>query len=402
MRQEESNAMSDSAVEISLKERLVLSVKANIRQYTMFLALITIWVIFSILTDGIFMTLRNLSNLFLQTCTIAILTSGMVLVMVAGHIDLSVGSVAGFLGAVAAVLMVKLGLGTVPAILLTLLVGLAVGAWHGYWIAYRRVPAFIATLASFMAFKGLIIGVTGGASIGPMESTFKAIGQGYVPKLFGTSFNDTSAIIGVVLIGAYLIFECKQRASRLKYGFSVLPLPLQITKLILVSAVMAGVLSIMIGYLGIPYAILLLIFNVILFTFIAEKTTFGRYVYAIGGNREAARLSGINIKLANLKIFLLMGLLSAVAGIVFTARLNAATTSAGNLFELDTIAACVIGGTSTLGGEGTITGAIIGALVMSSLDNGMSLMDWDITYQYAIKGLVLLLAVWVDIASRKK
>lgn len=389
----------------TILSRIMDSVKNNIRQYTMVIALLAIWVIFTVLTDDhVFLTTRNLSNLFLQACTIAILATGMVLVMVAGHIDLSVGSVAGFLGAVSAVLMVKLGWGTLSAIAATLLLGLLVGIWHGYWVAYRGVPAFIVTLASMMAFKGLIIGVTGGASIGPMTPAFKAIGQGYVPKLFlpNALFNDTSAIIGILLIIAYVIFDLKRRNSRIKYGFSVLPMPLQIAKMVLVSVVMAAVLSIMIGYMGIPYAILLLIGLVILFSFIAEQTTFGRYVYAIGGSREAARLSGININKTNMIIFMIMGTMTAIAGIVFTARLNAATTAAGNLFELDAIASAVIGGTSTLGGEGTIIGAIIGSLVMASLDNGMSLMNLDITFQYVIKGLILLLAVWVDIATRKK
>ncbi|AIF51595.1 sugar ABC transporter permease [Pelosinus sp. UFO1] len=388
----------------SFKEILVGSIKNNIRQYTMGIALLTIWLIFTILTDGIFITSRNLSNLFLQSCTIAILASGMVLVMVAGHIDLSVGSIAGFLGAVAAVLMVKMNVDTVPAILITLLIGLLIGLWQGYWIAYRGVPAFIVTLASMMAFKGAIIGVTSGASIGPMNTDFKAIGQGYVPKLFfqDLSLNDTSAFISVGLILLFILFEFRRRQVRIRYGFQVLPMPLQITRIVLISLAMGLVLSIMVGYRGIPYAIILLIGIVALFSFIAEKTTFGRHVYAIGGNKEAARLSGININKTNLMIFVIMGVLTAVAGIVFTARLNAATTAAGNLFELDAIAAAVIGGTSTLGGEGTILGAIIGALVMASLDNGMSLMNLDITFQYVIKGLILLLAVWVDIATRKR
>ncbi|VBB06900.1 abc transporter permease [Lucifera butyrica] len=388
----------------SIKKILVSSLKQNIRQYTMLIALIGIWVFFGIISDGIFVSARNLSNLFLQAVTIAILATSMVLVMVAGHIDLSVGSLAGFLGAVAAVLMVKVGLGTIPTIILTMLVGLIVGIWHGYWVAYRGVPAFIVTLASMMGFKGAIIGVTKGATIAPMLPAFKAIGQGYLPKLFlpHASFNDTSAIISVIFILLFIIFDWRKRQSRIKYGFTVLPLSLQLIRMVVICIAMAAVLSIMVTYMGIPYAILLLIGLVVLFSFITEKTTFGRYVYAIGGNKEAARLSGINIRKTNMTIFMIMGVMTAIAGMVFTARLNAATTAAGNLFELDAIAAAIIGGTSTMGGEGTVVGAIIGALVTSSLDNGMSLMDWDITYQYIVKGLVLLLAVWVDIATRKK
>lgn len=386
----------------SVKAIITDSIKHNVRQYTMVIALLAIWAIFEVLTKGIFITPRNLSNLFLQSATTAIVACGMVLVMVAGHIDLSVGSFVGFTGAIAAVLMAKQNFGTIPAILVTLALGLLLGIWQGFWIAYRRVPAFIVTLSGFLAFRGGVIGVTGGNSVGPMKDNFKAIGQGYLPKLSSLPFNDTSAIIGVIFIICYIIFEIRKRKSRIKYGFDVLPMPLQIARIIGGSIIIALVLSIMVSYMGIPYAVLLLIAIIIIFTIIAQKTTFGRYIYAIGGNREAARLSGINIKKVNMMIFVLMGLLSTIAGIVYTARLNAATGSAGTNMELDAIAAAVIGGTSTLGGEGTIVGCVIGALVMGSLDNGMSLMNVDVTWQYVVKGLILLLAVWVDIATRKK
>lgn len=386
----------------SVKAIITDSIKHNVRQYTMVIALLAIWAIFEVLTKGIFITPRNLSNLFLQSATTAIVACGMVLVMVAGHIDLSVGSFVGFTGAIAAVLMAKQNFGTIPAILVTLALGLLLGIWQGFWIAYRRVPAFIVTLSGFLAFRGGVIGVTGGNSVGPMKDNFKAIGQGYLPKLSSLPFNDTSAVIGVIFIICYIIFEIRKRKSRIKYGFEVLPMPLQIARIIGGSIIIALVLSIMVSYMGIPYAVLLLIAIIIIFTIIAQKTTFGRYIYAIGGNREAARLSGINIKKVNMMIFVLMGLLSTIAGIVYTARLNAATGSAGTNMELDAIAAAVIGGTSTLGGEGTIVGCVIGALVMGSLDNGMSLMNVDVTWQYVVKGLILLLAVWVDIATRKK
>lgn len=380
------------------------SAKSNLRQYTMVIALLSIWLLFTILTNGIFITSRNLSNLFLQTCTIGILACGMVLVMVAGHIDLSVGSVAGSLGALAAFFMVKMNLNPIMAVFLTLIAGIMVGAWHGYWIAYRGVPALIVTLASMTAFHGVTQGITKGATIGELPEVFKAFGQGYVPKLFfkEAAFNDTSALIGILFIILFVIFDIRKRNSCIKYGFEVLPMPLQIARIITIAIVIAVVDMIMVSYLGISYAVLLLIITVLIFTFITGRTTFGRYVYAIGGNKEAARLSGISIQKTTLIIFILMGVLNAVAAMVFTARLNAATTAAGNLFELDAIAACVIGGTSTSGGVGKVFGATIGALVMASLDNGMSLMNLDITYQYIIKGMILLLAVWVDFATKKK
>ena len=392
------------ACDKSVKEIVSTSAKNNLRQYTMVIALLAIWLLFTILTDGIFITSRNLSNLFLQTATIGILACGMVLVMVAGHIDLSVGSVAGTLGALAAFLMVKMHVNPMTAMLLTLIAGILVGSWHGYWVAYRGVPALIVTLASMTAFHGVTQGITKGATIGELPGVFKALGQGYVPKIVfkDVAINDASIFIGVLFIILFVIFNLKKRNSRIKYGFEVLPMPLQIARITVISFVIAIVDLIMASYLGIPYAVLLLTITVLIFTFITGRTSFGRYVYAIGGNKEAARLSGIDIKKTTLMIFMLMGALNAVAAMVFTARLNAATTAAGNLFELDAIAACVIGGTSTSGGVGRVFGAAIGALVMASLDNGMSLMNLDITYQYIIKGMVLLLAVWVDFATKKK
>lgn len=387
----------------SIKEILVGSIKGNMRQYTMILALLAIWAFFTIVTGGIFISSRNLSNLFLQCAATAIAACGMVLVMVAGHIDLSVGSFVGLTGAICATLMVKVGLGTIETIIITLLIGLAIGLFQGFWISYGKVPAFIVTLAGFLAFRGGVIAITGGNSVGPMNNSFKMIGQGYLPKIIpDLPFNDTSALVGIAFIIFYIIFEVKKRRSRIKYNFEVLPMSLQIAKMVVGSLIIALVIGIMASYMGIPYAILLLIGIIVIFTVIAERTTFGRHVYAIGGNKEAARLSGININKVNLMIFVLMGLLSTIAGIVYTARLNTATGSAGTNMEMDAIASAVIGGTSTLGGAGTIAGCIIGALVMGSLDNGMSLMNADVAAQFVVKGMILLLAVWFDIKFSRR
>jgi D-xylose transport system permease protein len=390
---------------------VVRSIKQNTKQYTMFLALIAIWVIFSFLTEGVFLTPRNLSNLFVQTGTTAVLAIGMVLVIVAGHIDLSVGSVLGFTGAICAMAMIRLEWGVLPALLATLAMGAAIGAWHGFWVAYRKVPAFIVSLASMLAFRGLIIGLTGGQTQGlEMAPTvtadrFKLIGQGYLPTFRPAeegTFHDTSLYFIVAVIAVYVVASLRKRAARKTYGFPVLPAYAEGLKLAFVSAIVAAFGYIMVVYLGIPWAVVLVLGLTVLFSFIAGSTTFGRHLYAIGGNPDAARLSGINVARNTFVLFLLMGVLTALAGIVYTSRLNAATTSAGQNAELDAIAAAVIGGTSLLGGEGTIFGAIVGALVMTSLDNGMSLMNLDITFQYVIKGLILLLAVWVDMAQRKK
>lgn len=379
-------------------------VRSNMRQYTMIAALLIIWVIFSFFTKGLFISSRNLSNLFLQMCTVGILTGGMLLVMVAGHIDLSVGSVCGTLGAIVAYLMSRSGVHPVIAILITLVCGMMVGLWHGFWVAYRGVPAFIVTLASQMAFRGITLAVTNGATIGEFAPGFKAIGQGYIPRLFflDEPFHDLTILLAAIAIVLYIAMALRKRKKRQRDGFTVLPLSLEIGKNLLIVAAIGGVGYVLASYRGVPIAILVLLATVAIFNVVTTRTPFGRHVYAIGGGMEAARLSGVNIKRTLLRIFLIMGTISATAAIVFTSRLNAATTSAGQGFELDAIAACIIGGTSTTGGIGTVFGAIIGALVMASLDNGMSLMNLPIMIQYIVKGAILLLAVWVDIANKKK
>lgn len=390
-----------SAVEI-----IKFSLRNNIRQYTMFIALISIMLIFSFLSDA-FLTPRNLSTLFLQTAHIAILACGVVLVIVAGHIDLSIGAVVGLTGAIVAILQAKYGVGILPSILITLAVGALIGLWQGYWVAYRDVPAFIVTLAGMMIFNGLLLGVTKGETIAT-TGAFNRIGQDYVPTLFIANSpkdmlpHDTTLIILALVIVGYLWMEIRRRKERINYGFEILPKSLFLLKISLVILLITAIFSIMALYLGIPYSILLLMGIGSFYAFLTTKTTFGRHVYAIGGNREAAKLSGINIRQRTLWIFISSGILCAIGGIIYTARVGSAAASAGQGMELDVIAAAIIGGTSTLGGEGTIVGAIIGALVMATLNNGMLLLDVGTTQRLIVRGLVLLLAVWIDISSRKK
>ena len=393
--------------------------KVNARQYSMFIALVAIWLMFTALTGGTFLSARNLSNLFVQNSFIAILAVGMVLVIVAGHIDLSVGSIAGFAGGIAAMLNVGIRsgetgeiifrMGTWESILVAMIAGLLIGVWQGYWIAFQGIPAFIVTLAGMLVFRGLLIAMTGGQTITPLEDSFKALGQNYIPQLFmqGTvgkdiPFHDFSLLATFGGIILFTIFDYLNRAKKKKYGFDVLSAGLQLSRVFGISVLIFAIAAAMIFYRGIPFSIVITIALVLLFTFITNKTVFGRQVYAIGGNKEAARLSGINIRSRTMMIFVIMGMLSALSGIVFSARLDSAASSSGNLFELDAIAAAIIGGTSTLGGEGTIIGAIIGALVMGSLNNGMSLMGWSAEWQMVVKGLVLLLAVLFDRVSRSK
>ncbi|MCL1795921.1 MAG: sugar ABC transporter permease [Clostridia bacterium] len=388
----------------SFGSALTGAVKSNMRQYTMIAALLLIWIVFTWQTGGVFLTPRNLSTLFLQMVTIAILTGGMLLVMVAGNIDLSVGSVCGTLGAAAAYMMSRKGVHPALAILITVAFGAIVGLWHGFWVAFRGVPAFIVTLASQIAFRGLTLAITNGKTIGEFPANFKDIGQGYIPRLFfpDAPVHDLSLVIFVVAILAFLYMEFRRRRKRVANGFAVLPWSLEIIKVVIICAAVCMLGYVFASYRGVSYAMLILLVVVGIYTVLTTRTPFGRHVYAIGGNREAARLSGVNIRKTMLAIFVSMGTLCGVASIVFTARLNAATATAGTLFELDTIAACIIGGTSTTGGIGTVFGAIIGALVMASLDNGMSLMNLPLMTQYIVKGMILLLAVWVDIANKKR
>ncbi|MFA5164927.1 MAG: sugar ABC transporter permease [Candidatus Omnitrophota bacterium] len=367
----------------------------KIRKFTMLIALVAIWLIFTSLTHGIFLTPRNLSNLFLQTATVAIIAIGMTLVIVTRNIDLSVGSVAALAGAIGAFLQVNMNWPAEAAILAACGAGLLIGLWHGFWIAYRYVPSFIVTLASMMIFRGAVLGITKGATIAPLSDHFKAIGQNYLSP-------HISLMVGIVTIAAYVLFDLHKRMQRKKYGFSVASLPAELAKVAVISAAIGAFFWVMIHNRGIPYAVLLVMVLALGFSFIAQNTVFGRQLYAIGGNPDAAALSGVNIKKKVMALYAIFGVLTAIAGLVLTARLNAATTSAGQGMELDVIAAAVIGGTSLMGGEGTVFGALIGALIMASLDNGMSLMDTNITFQYIIKGMILLLAVWVDIATRRK
>ncbi|MGE5582050.1 MAG: sugar ABC transporter permease [Bacillota bacterium] len=372
-----------------------LSVKFDIRAYTMIFALIAIWIIFTILTEGTYLTPRNLSNLSRQMSITSVLAIGMVMVIVTTWIDLSVGSVLGLAGAVAAVLQVWYHVPTVWAIMAALGVGIILGVWHGYWVAYQGVPAFIVTLAGMWAYRGMIMGMLKGITVAPMWPDFKVISSGYLGVIPG-------ATLTTVAIIALIIGRFRARQSRIKYGFKVSPLFLDLPVTAFYCALIVLATYVLYQYEGIPYPIIVVLVLVLIFTFLTRNTQFGRQVYAMGGNAEAARLSGINIKKRTMVVFVLCGLLASIAGVLTTARLNAATITAGTGAELDAIASCVIGGTSFMGGVGSIPGAILGALVMASIDNGLSMMNTESFWQYIIKGFVLLLAVWMDIKTKTR
>ncbi|WP_319020771.1 multiple monosaccharide ABC transporter permease [Bacillus sp. B1-b2] len=373
------------------------------RQYSMIIALVFIMVLFQILTDGLLLKPLNITNLILQNSYILVLAVGMLLVIVTGHIDLSVGSIAAFVGAISAIMMVNYEFSPFVAIVISLVLGAVIGAWQGFWIAYVRIPAFIVTLAGMLLFRGLTMIVLEGKSIAPFPESFQKISSGFIPDISSSgSVHLLTILIGIALSIILLVVQLKNRRTQLKHQFDVQPFGLFVTKLVGLILILNIFTYVLATYEGIPNILIILGILVIIYTFVTNKTKAGRHIYAIGGNEKAALLSGIKTKKMTFMVFVNMGVLSALSGLLFAARLNAATPKAGNLFELDAIAACFIGGASAYGGIGTIPGAIIGGLVMGVMNNGMSLLGLGIDWQQGIKGLVLLAAVAFDIYNKNK
>jgi len=377
--------------------------RANIRQYGMLIALLAIMLLFQILTDGILLKPLNVTNLILQNSYILVLAIGMVLVIISGHIDLSVGSVAAFVGAVAAIMMVDLNVPFAAAVVLSLLLGALIGAWQGFWVAYVRVPSFIVTLAGMLMFRGLTMLVLEGQSVGPFPGAFRALSSGFIPDFSGGGdLHLLSILIGLVLSAALIAGEWRKRLSDIRYRFDVEPFGYFLGKMVILAAALNLFVYVLASYEGIPNILIVLLALIFLYTFVTNRTVIGRHIYAMGGNEKAAMLSGVKTKRVTFWVFVNMGTLAALSGLVFAARLNAATPKAGVNFELDAIAACFIGGASMSGGVGTVIGAVIGGLVMGVMNNGMSILGIGVDWQQAIKGLVLLLAVAFDIYNRNK
>ena len=369
----------------------------------MLLVLAAILVLFQVLTGGLLITPLNLTNIVLQNSYIVILAIGMLPIIITARIDLSVGSIAAFIGAVAAIMMVNLGAGFVPTVLVGLLIGALIGAWQGFWVAYRNIPAFIVTLSTQLVFRGLTVVVLDGRSIGPFSDAFQALSTSYLPDIFTIDGLHITSLL-VALIGCAVIIwgELKNRAEEKKYGFTANPGWMSIAKMVLLCGAVLVISYVFASYQGFPTVLMIMIALVIIYTFITRKTVFGRHMYALGGNEKAAGLSGVNIKKVLFATFINMGVLAGLAGLVFAARLNAGTPKAGNGFELDAIAACFIGGASVYGGTGTVSGALIGCLIMGVMNNGMSIMGIAVDLQQAIKGLVILAAVAFDMYAKSK
>lgn len=376
--------------------------KNNMRQYSMIIALVFITVLFQFLTDGILLKPLNVTNLILQNSYILVLAIGMVLVIITGHIDLSVGSVAAFIGALAGIMMVDMNMPFYLAIILSLALGALVGAWQGFWVAYVKIPSFIVTLAGMLLFRGLTMIVLDGQSIAPFPKAFQKISSGFLPDFTVGSLNFLTIIIGIVLSLVYIGIELYNRRLQKRYGFEPTSGKGFIVKMVVIVAVINLFMYVLASYKGIPNILIILFALVVIYSFVMNRSIMGRHIYALGGNEKAASLSGVKTKKVTFWVFVNMGVMAALSGLIFAARLNAATPKAGTNFELDAIAASFIGGASASGGIGTVIGAIIGGLVMGVMNNGMSLIGLGIDWQQGIKGLVLLAAVGFDIYNKNK
>lgn len=377
-------------------------IKYNLRNYGMLLSLFAIMLFFQVVTDGTLLQPLNLTNLVLQNSYIVIMALGMLLVIVTGHIDLSVGSVAGFVGAVAAVLMVRYHVAYPLAFLACLVVGALIGAAQGYWVAYFKIPSFIVTLAGMLVFKGLALAILQGQSVGPFPPTFQKLSSGFIPELLpeAGSIYPTSLLIGAVLALVLVYASVKSRTRQQSHGIDVEPYALFVLKNAVLFALVVFFTYLIASHRGLPNVLVIMTVLIALYGFVTTRTVIGRQIYAIGGNARAASLSGIKTERLTFLTFVNMGVLAALAGLVFAARLNTATPKAGLGFELDVIAACFIGGASAYGGVGKVGGAVIGAMIMGVMNNGMSILGIGIDYQQVIKGLVLLGAVCLDVYNQ--
>lgn len=384
--------------------KLYATLRGNLRQYVMIIALAIVIIFFQIVTQGVLLMPLNISNLISQNSYVLILAIGMLLcILTGGNVDLSVGSVAGFIGAISAVLILKMDMPVLPAIIISLIIGIIIGAWHGFWIAYMGVPAFIATLAGMLIFRGLTMVMLQGTSLAPLPGNYTFMASGFIPDIASIPGINLLAILAGILASIfYIIGELNNRKSKKKYNFEVLPFRIFLLKILAITFVINAFTYLLALYKGIPAVLVVVVILVLVYSFITNKTIPGRHIYAFGGNPKAAKLSGVKTKQVMFWVYTNMGFLAALAGIVFTGRLNSATPKSGANFEMDAIASCFIGGASTSGGIGTVIGAIVGGLLMGVLNNGMSILGVKIDWQQAIKGFVLLAAVAFDVYSKAK
>jgi putative multiple sugar transport system permease protein len=400
------NSQQAATTKASFGQNLADVLRGNIREYGMFIALFVIMGIFTITTKGVFLSSRNISNLMNQMGYIAVLAVGMTLVIVIRHIDLSVGFLAGFMGAIAAIALAFWNWPVWLVIPVVLVLGTIAGMITGLPVAYLGIPSFVASLAGWLIYRGAILLVTiRTGTIIINDEAFNAIGNGFIPDIPDIGIlpgvHKVTLLIGVIAIILFIVNDLRSRKKKQEYNFYVLPREINILKQILISLLIAFITWVLAGYRGMPWTLVVVLLVVVVYDFITTRTVLGRHIYAVGGNPEAAELSGISVKRIVMVVFGSMGMLSALAGILFASRLQSATTTAGTLFELDDIAAAYVGGVSAAGGVGKIIGSMVGALVMMSLTSGMNLMTIDISMQYIVRGAVLVLAVIFDVTTRR-
>ncbi len=388
-------------------KEIIQLLKKNIRDYGMFIALFVIMAYFAIATDGVFISSRNISNLLNQMGYIAVLAIGMTLVIVIRHIDLSVGFMAGFLGAIAAIALTQWNLPVALVIPLVMIFGIFAGLITATTIARFGIPSFVATLAGWLIYRGALSQATlkTGTIVIPNDS-FNALGNGYIPDLplpnFLPGLHKLTLLLGVVAAVAFVISEISSRKKKMAYDFEVLSKSMFVVKIVFMLLLLGAITYVLAGYNGLSWTAVIVLAVTLIYHFLTTQTYLGRHIYAVGGNPEAAELSGISVNKITYVVFGSMGLLTALSGMLFASRLQSATTTAGTLFELDAIAAAYVGGVSSAGGVGKVTGSLVGAIVMMSLTNGMNLMGIDISTQYMVRGAVLVLAVIFDVATRKR
>ncbi|TNH26457.1 sugar ABC transporter permease [Micromonospora orduensis] len=375
----------------------------NLRQSGIYVALVVIVALFAILTDGVSLSPGNITNIVLQYSYILVLAIGMVILIIGGHIDLSVGSVVALTGAVSAVLVIQQGHPWWIGVLAALAVGVAVGAWHGFWVAYAGIPAFIVTLAGMLLFRGLTLRVLDNISLSPFPAEYQRVAAGFLNGLLGgNGFDAFTLLIGAVAVAGYAVSGFRTRVARIRYQQPVESFPLFVARVVAVGAVIMYFAWQLAHARGLPIVLIILAVLVLVYGLLTRRTVFGRQVYAIGGNLSAAALSGVKVRTVNFWMFVNMGFLAAVAGVIYSSRSNGAQPAAGNMFELDAIAAAFIGGAAVTGGVGTVVGAMVGGLIMAVMSNGMQLMGVDQSTQSVVKGLVLLVAVAFDVYNKRR
>ncbi len=389
----------------SIKKR---TAKLDLKQYGMLVALVAIIVLFTILTDGKLVKPMNISNLIFQNSYVIILAIGMLLcILTGGNIDLACGSVVGLIGACAGTFIITMGMNVYLAIILCLLIGIAVGAWQGFWIAYVGIPPFICTLSGMLVFRGITLLILKGMTLAPFPAAYQQLSTGFIPDflpemmLFGQKIKSPLCLLlGILIAVGFCVSQILSNINKKKKGYETQPVLVMLIKMVAISAVVIWVFYLLSRYRGIPTVLIILGLLLAVYSFFTQKTVRGRHLYAIGGNMKAARLSGVKTKQMMFFAYTNMSFIAAIAGLVFAARLNSAAPTAGQSFEMDAIASCFIGGASAYGGTGTISGALIGALIMGVLNNGMSLLGMSTNLQQVVKGLVLLTAVALDVISK--